>query len=418
MAQRNDWIALLEAVYQLDPDREAWTRRLLDACAPVLDEGGGLIACHFQRTPSGVAVEHLVTRGLGATGAAIGAVLQATGTHSELAADLELAWRFRSLSEALGERSALGTEVIRRLSRGRFADGWGGMAHSGNGRALAIGAPLREPRRASAALQARWARVASHIGAALRLQQVLARSGDEGVRVEAVLGSGGEVCSASGEARCPDARAALRDAVQKIDRARTRAGRSDPEEALSLWRALVAGRWSLVDRFERGGRRYVVAIRNEPEVRDARGLSLCEAQVSEYLGLGYSEKEIAYTLGLSASGVSRAVSLALEKLGLPTREELAALFAPNGVSTRLRKIRHEGETLAVASVPKSADEGRLTLLSEAECDVVRAACRGSSSAAIAAERGTSRRTVDNQLSAIYRKLGVHSRTELAARISA
>ena len=50
--------------------------------------------------------------------------------------------------------------------------------------------------------------------------------------------------------------------------------------------------------------------------------------------------------------------------------------------------------------------------------VAHAACLGSSSAAIAAERGTSRRTVENQLGGVYRKLGVHSRAELAAKLSA
>ena len=41
----------------------------------------------------------------------------------------------------------------------------------------------------------------------------------------------------------------LREAVLRIERARTHAGRSEPDAALDNWEALVDGRWSLVDRF-------------------------------------------------------------------------------------------------------------------------------------------------------------------------
>jgi DNA-binding NarL/FixJ family response regulator len=56
-------------------------------------------------------------------------------------------------------------------------------------------------------------------------------------------------------------------------------------------------------------------------------------------------------------------------------------------------------------------------LSDAERKVALAALAGLSNAAIARRRGTSPRTVANQLAALYRKLGVRSRTELAARMA-
>ena len=58
----------------------------------------------------------------------------------------------------------------------------------------------------------------------------------------------------------------------------------------------------------------------------------------------------------------------------------------------------------------------LSSLSAAEREVVVAALAGRSYAQIARERGCSRNTVANQLSAAYRKLGVSSRAELAARL--
>jgi DNA-binding CsgD family transcriptional regulator len=51
-------------------------------------------------------------------------------------------------------------------------------------------------------------------------------------------------------------------------------------------------------------------------------------------------------------------------------------------------------------------------LSAAEREVARAALEGRSNAEIAALRGTSVRTVANQLQSIFRKLGVSGRTEL------
>jgi DNA-binding CsgD family transcriptional regulator len=54
-------------------------------------------------------------------------------------------------------------------------------------------------------------------------------------------------------------------------------------------------------------------------------------------------------------------------------------------------------------------------LTPAERQVALAALSGLSNADIARMRGSSPRTVANQLAIIFRKLGVHSRAELAAR---
>lgn len=57
-------------------------------------------------------------------------------------------------------------------------------------------------------------------------------------------------------------------------------------------------------------------------------------------------------------------------------------------------------------------------LSAAEVAIVGALLRGDSNAEIARERGRSIRTVEHQVAAIFRKLRVRSRAELAARWSA
>ena len=55
-------------------------------------------------------------------------------------------------------------------------------------------------------------------------------------------------------------------------------------------------------------------------------------------------------------------------------------------------------------------------LTQAETEVARAAVDGLSNREIAEQRGTAARTVAVQLRSIYRKIGIASRTDLAAHI--
>jgi DNA-binding NarL/FixJ family response regulator len=56
-------------------------------------------------------------------------------------------------------------------------------------------------------------------------------------------------------------------------------------------------------------------------------------------------------------------------------------------------------------------------LTASEQDIIARLLRGASNREIARARGTSERTVANQLQRIYRKHAVYSRTELVARLS-
>jgi DNA-binding NarL/FixJ family response regulator len=58
-----------------------------------------------------------------------------------------------------------------------------------------------------------------------------------------------------------------------------------------------------------------------------------------------------------------------------------------------------------------------SLLTPAEADIAGALVQGKSNRRIAAERGRSVHTIVNQVSAIFRKLGVRSRAELVARFT-
>jgi DNA-binding NarL/FixJ family response regulator len=73
-----------------------------------------------------------------------------------------------------------------------------------------------------------------------------------------------------------------------------------------------------------------------------------------------------------------------------------------------------GKVLFVHPLPKARVEG----LTSAEEEVLAFLLDGYDNASIAAARGTSARTTANQVASIFRKLGVASRAELAAKISA
>jgi DNA-binding CsgD family transcriptional regulator len=74
------------------------------------------------------------------------------------------------------------------------------------------------------------------------------------------------------------------------------------------------------------------------------------------------------------------------------------------------------EEFAVLSIPAGSPDA-LETLTPAERRIVQIALTGCSNREIAKVRATAVRTVANQLTAIYRKLGIGSRAELALRCS-
>jgi DNA-binding CsgD family transcriptional regulator len=88
---------------------------------------------------------------------------------------------------------------------------------------------------------------------------------------------------------------------------------------------LVAGTWSLVDVFDRDGRRYVIAQPNAPVVPPVTRLSSRESQVVACAALGHSNKLIAYELGLAPSTIAAHLARATAKLGATTRADLVRL---------------------------------------------------------------------------------------------
>lgn len=281
------------------------------------------------------------------------------------------------------------------------------VAHDGSGRGVLV----------NLAVDARWKAPPTmrsitlglpHVSAGLRLRRALASlrggAGERPHGAEAVLDADGVV--RDGEVVASD-RELLRAAVRARDRARLRGADDD---ALEAWTALVDGRWTLLDVFERGGRRHVVAVPNLPGVRSPRRLAPIERAVLALALLGRANKAIAYELGLREGTVAAYLRAARAKLDEPLRS-----LPPE--SARVERWRlGDVDLAAIVADASDAREEVLGALTPAERAVVAHALDGHGTRAIAVMRGTTERTVANQLASAYRKLGVGSRRELSAKL--
>jgi len=323
---RPDLLGVVECAYDLRGSEMEWLRRVAERVRPFFDHGLGMMAGTFSLPRPGAfrlgrtAFSNVPPEVARATRRLHGrmndrrdasaqdwqrAYRAGTGlTSIRRSIDLE---RTDSTARAVG--ALLGSVGARDFYAVIFTDPTGCGA--------IVSLARRNEDGPSRAEMATWARVAAHLAAGFRLVRSLGAS-------EAVLHPGGRVVHAEGPAAGADAREALRRAAIAIDRSRGPLRCRDRDGALAIWRGLVDGRWSLVDRFDRDGRRFLVAHRNDPRVRDPRALTLRERQVLGYVALGQANKLVAYTLGIAESSVATHLSSAMGKLGLRSRVDLVA----------------------------------------------------------------------------------------------
>ena len=270
--------------------------------------------------------------------------------------------------------------------------------------------------RPSALEMHRWSCVAAHVACAYRLRRALLRT--RAVEAAAAVFTPDGKLEHATDDDAVDARERLRHAVRQIDRARRPS--IGEEESFDLWQGLVEGRWSIVDHFAGGSRRYYVIIRNPPEARSIRGLTRPERTAIGYVIAGTSNKVAAYALGLTESAYSRTAHRAMRKLGVRTRAaliELAGRFGSGSprasADVDVHALALSGLELPVLSLPEIPCPATFTT---AERAVARLVASGKSNAEIASERATSERTVANQLASMYRKCGVSTREELVVAL--
>ncbi|WP_437554431.1 LuxR C-terminal-related transcriptional regulator [Sorangium sp. So ce367] len=230
-------------------------------------------------------------------------------------------------------------------------------------------------------------RVAGHLDSAFRLRY------RPDLAVAAVLSPSGRFLDlADASIECPQ-RERLAERVLTLERTRLRDRRNDPA-ALGDWQALIDGRYSVVPRDDTDGKRHYLLIRNaaigEPHAR----FSAREIDVLRMAARGFTGKGITYALGLPPSSVSTALASAAAKVGLRSRHALVE------VASAMFGVRS-------SSAPAAT-------LTPAERDVLELLRRGLTNAEIARLRERSSRTVANQVASVLHKCGAPSRRALAA----
>ena len=204
-----------------------------------------------------------------------------------------------------------------------------GCEPAGIGCALAVSADRDQG--PSAAELSIYRHMANHVAAALRFRRRLAATAtadhkpDALAGAEAVFDRRGQLVHAEGPAKLRQAQNGLREALGRYEAARSRRRGADPVINLQRHRPLVDARWTLVEAYQHGGVRYVVARENTPALRGLAALSERERQVVVYLALGRSTKEIAYALGISDSTVRVLLARAATRLRARSRQQLVQL---------------------------------------------------------------------------------------------
>lgn len=318
-----DLIGVVEAVYADAGDDTAWLRGIIDASFPIVDVGLGTLAYTFIADPkAGVSIIDASATG------AYGAELLESAYCMQAEAGPRAMVAFQSQVSLLTEVAIpphVDDDFIERHFKrlggiGNAEDVLGIVAADSSGKGVVLSSFRPGKSRLSPAFRHRWQHVVAHLASGMRLRSAAERPSDE-----AVLDGGGKLYDAFGKATSRDAQLALRQAARAIDRARVRRSRA-PEEALEAWHALVDARWSLVDRFESDGRRYLIARPNPPRPPPIRPLTARERAVVALVALGRSNKLIAYELGLSVGTVGNYVTRAQQKLGMTSRAALIRMF--------------------------------------------------------------------------------------------
>jgi DNA-binding NarL/FixJ family response regulator len=187
-----------------------------------------------------------------------------------------------------------------------------------------------------------------------------------------------------------------------------------------VWLELKSGQARIVDGFITEERCYLVLTAprayENPCPPKGRRLFILEGVLC-----GQSLKTLAFDLCVSPSTVSNEAKLALQQLGLqctPCKANpLLAVLARAAAQEQLNRCARVGyfsdENRAFRVIATARPEARLApVLSPAEFAVVRGLLEGRNYLEIAKKRGTSTRTVANQIAAAFRRLGVSGRGSL------
>jgi DNA-binding CsgD family transcriptional regulator len=201
-----------------------------------------------------------------------------------------------------------------------------------------------------------------------------------------------------------------------------------PFQLAELWLRLRSGEWRLRDAFSERGHWYAVVEATAPgtecERRSRSGLAMLEQVL-----LGQTSKVVAIERNLSPSAVASAMRTVLDSIGLDCRlrgvPQILMLSArlsrsPSGQVPQVPSARIAGLAAATRATwvvsTRCPRFDMLDALSRAERAVMLQVLDGCDYKQIASARKTSLRTVANQVTMAFRKLGVSGRAELVDRL--
>ncbi len=319
-----DFVSVVEAAYRLDLEDRAWLEGLAHRARPMLDRGLGVVAYEYDLVQEPEKLEPIASSGAPD-------VLLEAGRRYHLARSREERLRlYRSgpcvtVQEVYAQEPPPDTKVVDDLDRVGVKDTLAVIANDAGDVGTTLLASDVELVHLDQRSRDLWSYVAAHIAAGRRLRRKLPDGPSAFAHADAILDARGQVVHAVDSVKDKIQREALREASVAIDAARGALRREEPEAALALWRGLVRGTWTLVDQFDKDGRRFVIAVRNAPSGTAARAratLTPLERSIVGLLSSGHSNKIVAYELGVSQSTVTRLAQSACRKLGLRSRLDL------------------------------------------------------------------------------------------------
>ncbi|RYZ09176.1 MAG: hypothetical protein EOO73_05295 [Myxococcales bacterium] len=189
-----------------------------------------------------------------------------------------------------------------------------------------------------------------------------------------------------------------------------------------LWQELVCGACEVIDYFFTDERCLLLT---KPRVAPGRAIEGRRLAIVQAVLCGGGQKAVAIELGLAASTITMHARLALSALGVdgkPSRAHpilmLAARSAADAsaaLGANLSFIEQSGGQLRVLSLSRP-DAALGGVLPPAELAVARRLVEGHCYADMARMRGTSARTIANQIAAVFKRMRVSGRNELVHRL--
>jgi DNA-binding CsgD family transcriptional regulator len=322
-SEPGDVLDVIELAYDVESSHAAWLRRIAESVYERLGQGLGL-AAYYYRVTDELRIEVGDEVALEMKAAPPVPFREALGYLppdfvSKSFVRCECATQSQSMDDEMRTVMAPMREALEQAFGARDVLMLGGMDPTGHG--VYLGAWLPRETALPAEERAMWSKVAVHIVSAYRLRRSVTSSRHD-AGADAVIAPSGKIRHAEGDAEVASAREALQRAVQRMETARGRLRKTDPAGAVDAWKGLVASRWSLLEQFERGGQRYIVARRNDATVSGVDVLSERERQAVGYAALRHSNKMIAYEMGLAANTVGVLLHRAAKKIGVASRDEL------------------------------------------------------------------------------------------------